>query len=78
MYTLTDAVLDGELSDEIESWIKTKLRNHIYPPEFHRFMYMLQCKNASDDELLAILPPRTLEKSTLHSDAGPAFIGLDK
>ena len=42
-------------------------------------MYKLMHDNASDEELLAAVPPApSFEKSTLHSDAGPAFISLTK
>ena len=42
-------------------------------------MYMLEHEKASDEELSAAVPPApAFEKSTLHCDAGPAFISLSK
>jgi len=55
----------------------------MYPPEYELFMHKLEAQAdcASNEDILAIMPARTLptlQKSTLHSDAGPAFIGLNK
>lgn len=76
---MTDASLGSELSEDIASWTAKNLRTHIYPREFERFMHMLQnSKEASDADLLQMIPKPVLGKSVLHSDAGPAFIGLNK
>jgi hypothetical protein len=79
VYTLTGARV--ELPDIIQDWTRKNLRTYIYPPEYERMMHKLAGHCASNEEILATMPPRTLptlEKSTLHSDAGPAFIGLNK
>jgi hypothetical protein len=70
-----------ELPDDIQEWCRKNLRTYIYPPEYERMMHKLAAENACNEEILATMPPRTLptlQKSTLHSDAGPAFIGLNK
>ncbi len=81
MYTLTGARV--ELSDDVQEWTRKNLRTYIYPPEYEVFMHKLEAQTdcASDEDILAVMPARTLptlQKSTLHSDAGPAFIGLNK
>jgi hypothetical protein len=79
VYTLTGARV--ELPDNIQEWTRKNLRTYIYPPEYEHMMHKLAGECASNEEILAVMPPRilpTLEKSTLHSDAGPAFIGLNK
>jgi hypothetical protein len=81
VYTLTGARV--ELPDHVQEWTRTNLRTYIYPPEYELFMHKLEAQAdcASNEDILAIMPARTLptlQKSTLHSDAGPAFIGLNK
>ena len=72
-----------ELPDDVQEWTRTNLRTYIYPPEYELFMHALeaQADSVSNEAILAMMPARTLptlQKSTLHSDAGPAFIGLNK
>jgi hypothetical protein len=71
VYTLTGARV--ELPDHIQEWTRKNLRTYIYPPEYELIMHKLenQAERASNEDILAILPPSTLptlEKSTLHSD----------
>jgi hypothetical protein len=67
------------LPDDLQSWTRKNLRTHLYHTSWERFMFKLMHDSASDDELLAAVPPApSFEKSTLHCDAGPAFISLSK
>jgi len=78
---VADARLGREKSQSIESWTQKNLRTYLYPPECERFMYLLMCNSetVTNQELLdAYQRPPVLGKSVLHSDAGPAFIGLNK
>ncbi len=81
---MADIRLGREMSQTIESWTRKNLRTYLYPPECERFMYMLMRTEGKEEtftnkQLLdAYQGPPALVKSVLHSDAGPAFIGLNK
>jgi hypothetical protein len=73
----TGAIPHPKISDEIQSWVRKNLRCYLYPSEWNHFMYMHECQKSDAATLLAIMPQMSL-KSTLHCDAGPAFIGLSQ
>ena len=90
MYTLTTfyfykfeydnsagAIPHSRIADEIQEWNRKHLRSHLYPSEWDHFMYMHECTKTDAEQLLAIMPQMSL-KTTLHCDAGPAFIGLSR
>jgi len=82
VYTLTprsDALPERLIPDTVLSWNRENLRNFLYPPEYEIFMHMLHATKANDDDLVAAFPaPPAVIQATLHSDAGPAFVGLTR
>ena len=73
----TGAIPHSKITDEMQGWLRKNLRSHLYPSEWDHFMYMHECTKTDAEQLLAIMPQMSL-KTTLHCDAGPAFIGLSR
>lgn len=66
------------LNPMVQEWTRQNLRTYLYPPEWDHFMYKLEHEKSEDGDILLVAPSRPFVEPTLHSDAGPAFIGLAK
>jgi hypothetical protein len=81
VYTLTTEADDHDVipvNPIVKDWTRKHLRLFLYPEEYDNFMYLLHCKEACDTDLMEAFPPRRKATPVLHSDAGPAFVGLVK